>query len=304
MTVFVAPSPVVAVGDVVALSGLPKHKKPTPVSSSLLETVRALDGSKADRFSIAHTALSSAYGLACFSGNKTQLLEMVGLSMVIKTDLEEEPIVENTAICTAYRKGSLVSIIGGKTIGTTKCTIGKCHFVITVTAKTVRADIATNQERHFDVLPHNKICEKAMRQAVQIVGVLGKHKSTVDMPTDAFVELTVIAALDIFASIACKEAPKKVLKAKESKAAALDNVLALATMQPGSAGIPTPTKTTVTATPINPVQACVTMLNAGMMSDNDAQALYDAIITNAQFIRAPRIPNNTDMPALLRHQAG
>ncbi len=121
-----------------------KQAKALTIHATLLETVRAMDGSTEDRFNVAHTALTSAYTQALTYGNKTQLTQ-----------------------------------------------------------------VAESDGR--------KVCERAMRMAVQTIGVLGMHKDAVSR-TDA-IEGAVIAALDIFASIACvaKAPAKAVNKAGNTK---------------------------------------------------------------------------------------
>lgn len=114
---------------------------------SLLETIRALDGSKENRFIVAEQALTLAYTCAMQYGNKTQLKEML----------------EST---------------------------GK------------------------------KVCERAMRSAVQIVGVLALHKD-VSTRADA-IALAVHTALDIFGAIACKPAAAKQPKAVPTPAPSAD----------------------------------------------------------------------------------
>lgn len=126
---------------------------------TLLETVRALDGNKEERFHAAQCALYSAYTQALQHGNKTQLTEMLNSD-------------------------------------------GK------------------------------KVCEKAMRTAVQTVGVLGMHKDSATR-NDA-IEMAVTVAADIFAAIACKVSKPRAVKAKPLTGTAF---LDLATMQPGSAGV-------------------------------------------------------------------
>lgn len=115
-------------------------KNPAAPTSSLLELVRSLDGSKEERFNVAHAALNTAYTLALTHGNKTQLTQ----------------VLEST---------------------------GK------------------------------KQCEKAMRNAVQVVGVPGLHKDATTR-ADA-IESLVLLALDLFAAVACKPAAVKAPKAKD-----------------------------------------------------------------------------------------
>ncbi len=113
----------------------PKSVKREELTSSLLNTVRALDGNKEDRAVVARAALYSAYHSALFFGNKTQLKE----------------VLEST---------------------------GK------------------------------KLCEKAMRNAVQIIGVPAVHKN-VATRQDALDE-AVMLALDLFAAVACVTKAKAV----------------------------------------------------------------------------------------------
>lgn len=112
--------------------------KSAPIGASLLETVRALDGNKADRAAVAYTALMSAYTVALTYGNKTQL-----------------------------------------------------NDVLTSTGK--------------------KVCEKAMRNAVQVVGVLGLHKTAATR--QEAIEQAVMVALDLFIAVACVT-KEKTVKAK------------------------------------------------------------------------------------------
>lgn len=183
---------------------------------SLLETVRALDGSKADRYAVGLQALTRAYTQALQHGNKTDLNGMIASD-------------------------------------------------------------------------GRKVCERAMRSAVQVVGIPSVSKLNAEAK-QALIESSVMQALDIFASVACKEsAPKQPRKDKNSPVTVIKPEAVAGTMPEDVETIET---TSIDASEL--VAQTVLLIQAGALTADEIDALETALIS----CRMSTIPANTEMLSL------